>query len=269
MRAKLHEIIFEADTATGKWFDIVLIWSILISVSLVLLESVERIENLYGSQIYAAEWFFTILFTIEYCLRLMVVKRPLRYAISFYGLVDLLSIVPSYITFIHPDSHYFLLIRILRVMRVFRVLKLAQFNKEGQVLLKALLRSRHKIIVFLGAVLSVIFIMGATMYVIEGAENGFTSIPRGIYWAIVTMTTVGYGDIAPQTTLGQIVASIVMLLGYGILAVPTGIVTAELSRGNLQPAGVADEISTQSCPGCGSEGHNPDARYCRLCGDPL
>lgn len=262
-RSTLHEVIFEADTTAGRAFDIVLIASIVLSVVAVVCESVNHIETSYGALLRAIEWFFTILFTVEYALRLVCVTRPLRYATSFFGVVDLLAILPTYLSILLPGSHYLLVIRALRVLRVFRVLKLAQYLNEAQLLSQALYASRRKIAVFLFAMLTLVVIIGALMYMIEGEQHGFTSIPRSIYWAIVTLTTVGYGDIAPQTNVGQALAAMVMILGYGIIAVPTGIVTAELSRVSSQ------DISTQACPACAAEGHDIDAIHCKYCGAPL
>jgi voltage-gated potassium channel len=262
-RPLLHEIIFEADTPAGKWFDVLLIWSILLSVAAVLLDSVASIRSDHGGLLYGIEWFFTILFTVEYLLRLVSVGRPIKYAVSFYGIVDLLSIVPTYLTLLFPASKYLIVIRILRILRVFRVLKLVQYVREANVLMRALRASRRKIFVFLYTVLTLVIVFGALIYLIEGEENGFTSIPRSVYWAIVTMTTVGYGDISPQTGIGQMVASVIMILGYGIIAVPTGIVTVELSHA------LGEEVSTQACPECGAEGHDPDAVHCKYCGAKL
>ena len=262
-RERLHEIIFEADTAAGKAFDIALIASIAISVLAVSLESVATVNAQYGVQLRIIEWVFTGLFTIEYGLRMWCTRHPLQYVKSFYGIVDLLSILPTYLSLILPGGHYLLVIRLLRVLRVFRVLKLAQYVQESRILSRALYASRRKITVFLLAVLILVMIIGSMMYMIEGAAHGFTSIPRSMYWAIVTLTTVGYGDIAPQTELGRFLAAMVMILGYGILAVPTGIVSVELARVDSL------EISTQVCPACASEGHAPDAVYCKYCGSAL
>jgi voltage-gated potassium channel len=262
-RTMLQEIIFEADTPAGKTFDVVLIVSILLSVLAVILESVKRIEATYGDLLRAIEWGFTILFTIEYVLRLVCVTRPLQYAKSFFGLVDLLAILPTYLSLVLADSHYLLVIRTLRVLRVFRVLKLAQYLREAYLLRQALYASRRKIAIFLFTVFTLVIIIGALMYMIEGEAHGFTSIPRSIYWAIVTLTTVGYGDIAPRTPVGQALAALVMILGYGIIAVPTGIVTVEMSRTSIQ------EVSTQACPACAAEGHDADAVYCKYCGTTL
>ena len=260
---RLHEIIFEADTPAGKAFDIVLITSIIMSVIAVLLDSVQTVHARYGTYLHAAEWLFTVLFTIEYIFRLYCVKKPLRYALSFYGFVDILAIVPTYIGLFIPGGHYLLAIRVLRVLRVFRVLKLSEYLGEAAVLLKALRASRYKIIVFLFTVLTLVVVLGSIIYLVEGRENGFTSIPASIYWAIVTLTTVGYGDISPQTPLGQTIAAVIMILGYSIIAVPTGVVSAEMTRAMQQP------VSTQVCPYCSKEGHDADAEYCKQCGSKL
>jgi voltage-gated potassium channel len=262
-RQRLHTIIFEADTPGGKAFDIILLLSILASVLVVMLDSVGTIHMGYGPQLTLLEWGFTILFSIEYLLRLISVRRPLAYAGTFFGVVDLLAILPTYLSLLLPGTQYLLVVRVLRLLRIFRILKLAAYLHEGRTLSRALLAARRKISVFLLTVITVVIIVGALMYVIEGAASGFTSIPTSIYWAVVTMTTVGYGDIAPQTPLGKAVAMAVMLLGYGIIAVPTGIVSLELARAE----GVT--VSTQVCPACGAEGHDADARYCKRCGSAL
>ena len=263
LRHKLHEIIFEADTPAGKAFDVILIASIVVSVALVMLDSVQKVHRVYGPWLYAGEWFFTLLFTGEYLLRLSCVRRPLLYARSFFGLVDLLAILPTYLSVLVPGGQYFIIVRVLRLLRIFRVFKLVQFLGEARLLLDALKASLRKIAVFLFAVLNLVIIFGALMYVVEGEAHGFTSIPRSIYWAIVTMTTVGYGDISPQTDLGQALAAVIMIIGYGIIAVPTGIVTVELSQTFRRP------VSTQVCPHCGREGHDRDARFCKYCGAAL
>lgn len=264
-RLKLHDIIFEADTPLGKAFDILLILSILISVVVVMLDSVRSIRVDYIEQLHALEWFFTIIFTIEYILRLMSVARPMRYAKSFFGVVDLLAILPTYLAIIFPATHYLAVVRILRVLRIFRILKLAHHLKEASVLMEGLRESRSKITVFLFAVFTLVIICGSLMYVIEGEEHGFTSIPMSIYWAVVTLTTVGYGDMAPQTNLGQTVASLIMVMGYGIIAVPTGIVTVGLTRASR----AAQPVSTQACPTCSAQGHESNAKFCKFCGSPL
>ncbi len=263
LRQRLHEIIFEADTPAGKRFDIILIVGIVLSVLAVMLDSVGAVRNEYGDILFLLEWGFTLLFTTEYFLRLYCVGRPHLYASSFYGIVDLLAILPTYISLILPGSQFLLVIRILRVLRIFRVFKLVQYVGEANLLLKALKASRRKITVFLFTVLTLVMIFGSLMYVIEGTENGFTSIPRGVYWAIVTLTTVGYGDISPKTEIGQALAAIIMIFGYALIAVPTGIVTVEMSQA------FKEKISTQSCPQCSAEGHDSDAKFCKFCGSTL
>jgi len=260
-RHRLHEIIFEADTPAGKAFDVALLVAILLSIGAVLLESVASIRERWGGPLRVAEWALTIAFTLEYFVRLICVRRPLRYAFSFFGIVDLLAILPTYVSLVFAGAQSLLVIRALRLLRVFRVLKLAHFLGEAQQLTVAMRASARKILVFLSAVLTLVLIMGSVMYLVEGEASGFTSIPQSIYWAIVTMTTVGYGDIAPQTVLGKFLASIVMIMGYGIIAVPTGIVTVELSRGR--------KVSTQACLSCSADGHVPGARFCHACGEPL
>ena len=262
-RAHLHEVIFEADTPLGKAFDVLLIVSILASVTAVMLDSVVSVRAQHGSLLYGIEWFFTLLFSVEYGLRLLSVGRPLKYATSFYGVVDLLAIVPTYLSLLLPGGQYLLVIRILRILRIFRILKLVTYLSEARLLMQALRASGRKIAVFLYTVLTLVVIFGALMYVIEGEANGFTSIPRSIYWSIVTLTTVGYGDISPQTNLGQMLASVVMIFGYAIIAVPTGIVTVEMSQA------FGRKVSTQACPECSAEGHDSDARHCKYCGAML
>jgi len=262
-RLKLQELIFEADTRSGRLFDIVLIALILLSVLIVMLDSVDPINAVYGDLFYGLEWAFTILFSIEYILRLLSVGRPLKYASSFFGIVDFLAIIPTYLSILFPGSQYFLVVRLLRVLRIFRVLKLVQYLGEAQKLMRALRASGRKIIVFISAVFILAILFGSLMYAIEGGNNGFSSIPRSIYWAIVTLTTVGYGDISPVTPLGQIVAVIIMIMGYGIIAIPTGLVSAEMVRTHMQP------VSTQACPQCAAEGHDSDAEFCKACGAKL
>jgi voltage-gated potassium channel len=263
LRTKLHEIIFEADTRAGKFFDLMLIVSIITSVVMVMLDSVNGIQQDHGTLLYLGEWIFTLLFTVEYILRLYCVGRPLSYATSFFGVVDLLAVLPTYLSIFFPGTQYFLVIRVLRVLRIFRVLKLAKYVGETRMLIQALRASRRKITVFLFAVLTLVIIFGALMYLIEDPDAGFTSIPRSIYWAIVTLTTVGYGDISPRTDLGQAVSAIIMIIGYGIIAVPTGIVTAELTQVYKM------SVSTQACPQCSAEGHDTDAKFCKFCGSTL
>ena len=263
-RDVLFEVIFESDTPAGKWFDIVLIVCILASVAVVMADSVAPIRERHGELLYGLEWFFTILFTVEYALRLICVGRPLRYAVSFFGIVDLLAILPTYLSLVHYGSRYLAVVRVLRVLRVFRVLKLGHHTKEATVLRQALYASRRKILVFLAVVLTLVVVVGSLMYMIEGRTNeGFSSIPRSVYWAIVTLTTVGYGDISPQTGVGQCLASLVMILGYSIIAVPTGIVTVEWSQAQKKPT------TGQACPHCSAEGHDKDAKYCKFCGTQL
>jgi voltage-gated potassium channel len=263
MRSKLHEIIFEADTTAGKAFDIFLLVFICFSVLAVLLESVAGIRARFGPVLKATEWFFTILFTIEYILRLYCVGKPLLYVRSFYGIVDLLSVIPTYLSLFFTGVHSLIVIRALRLLRVFRILKLGQFLGEAAMLKASLAASSKKIILFLGTVVSLVLIIGSIMYLIEGEQNGFTSIPQSIYWAVVTMTTVGYGDIAPQTLGGKILASAVMIIGYAIIAVPTGIVTVHLAK--VERKG----ITTKACPQCAAEGHDADAKHCKYCGARL
>ena len=260
-RDRLHEIIFEADTPTGKAFDIALLVCIVLSVLAVVLESVESVRQVYGPLLRSIEWFFTLLFTVEYVLRLISIRRPIAYATSFFGLVDLLAIIPTYLSLLVAGTQSLLVIRALRLLRIFRILKLAQYVGEAQLLTRALWASLRKITVFLGVVLSLILVLGACMYLIEGPENGFTNIPQAMYWAIVTLTTVGYGDIAPQTIPGKLLASTVMILGYAILAVPTGIVTVELAH-----ARKGKPLTTTGCHTCATEGHDLDAKYCKYCG---
>jgi voltage-gated potassium channel len=264
-RDRLFEIIFEADTPAGKWFDLVLIVLVLLSVLVVMLDSVASIHTRHGRVLFLLEWGFTILFTIDYILRLLCVARPLRYAVSFYGLVDLMAIIPTYLSLLIYESRYLSIVRILRVLRIFRILKLGNHTKEAGVLRAALYASRRKILVFFSFVVTLVVIIGALMYMIEGSTNvGFTSIPQSVYWAIVTMTTVGYGDISPQTPLGKLLASIVMILGYSIIAVPTGIVTVQWSQESTR-----QQNNTQVCPNCSAEGHDNDARHCKFCGAKL
>ncbi len=260
---KLHEIIFEADTPMGKWFDLILIICIILSVIAVMIDSVHSLKDKYGDLLYITEWFFTILFTIEYFLRLISVTKPKLYAISFYGIVDLLAILPTYISLIYAGGHFLVVIRLLRILRVFRVLKLMQYVSESKLLAQALKASRRKITIFIFVVLTLVTILGSLMYLIEGEENGFTSIPKSIYWAIVTLTTVGYGDITPQTMIGQFISIVIMLLGYGIIAVPTGIVTVEMSNTMKSKRGI------RACRGCGKDKHDDDAIHCKYCGKEL
>ncbi|WP_145361284.1 ion transporter [Alienimonas californiensis] len=258
MRLRLYIIIFESDTPAGKAFDVGVIALILASVAAVMAESVQPINLRYGEQLRAAEWVFTVLFTMEYLLRLYCVGYKMRYALSFFGVVDLLAVLPGYVALLFPGARYLTVVRLLRVLRVFRVLKLAVYMSETTELSRALIASRRKIEVFTVCVLTLVVILGSMMYLIEGEENGFTSIPRSIYWAIVTLTTVGYGDISPRTNLGQFLAAAIMLLGYSILAVPTGIVTAEMSRPHPDKP-----VPTPAGP------PEPPPNYCKHCGGKL
>lgn len=261
-RTHLATIIFESDTPLGKLFDVLLLWTIVLSIFLVMLESVAGMRAQYGELLRALEWGFTGLFTLEYLARLYAARNALRYARSFYGVVDLLAIIPGYLSLLFAGSQYLLVIRALRLLRVFRVLKLSRYLGEASVLAEALRASRIKITVFLYTVLMIVVIIGSVMHLVEGADNGFSSIPISIYWAIVTLTTVGYGDISPQTPLGQMISSGLMIVGYGIIAVPTGIVTVELNRA-VRARGAA------TCPTCGRSGHDLDARHCKYCGAGL
>lgn len=264
-RARLHQVVFEADTPAGRAFDVTLIALIVVSVVAVSLETVAGLPAGSYRALRALEWVLTAAFTVEYGLRLVAVRRPIAYATSFYGVVDLLAVLPTWVSLVVPGTQVLLVVRVLRLLRVFRVLKLARFLGEAHTLAGALRASRYKITVFLLAVGAIVVVVGSLMYVIEGAAHGFTSIPRSMYWTVVTLTTVGYGDIAPKTALGQALAALVMVLGYGIIAVPTGIVTAELTRAGVTPGGV----SGQACPRCGFGGHDVDARYCKRCGETL
>jgi voltage-gated potassium channel len=263
-RLRLYTIIFEADTRAGRLFDLVLIATILASVLVVILDSVQSITARYGALFDVLEWGFTLLFTVEYMLRLACVQRPLRYATSFFGIVDLLAVLPTYLAFFVPGVHALIDVRLLRLLRIFRILKLGAYVSEFGSLGAALVASRRKIIVFIGFVLVTVTVLGTLMYVVEGPENGFTSIPVAIYWGITTMTTVGFGDITPKSDLGRLIASCMMLMGWGILAVPTGIVTAELTARRI-----GRPVTTRTCPDCLTEGHDIDARFCKHCGKSL
>lgn len=274
LKDRLHEIIFEADTPEGKLFDILLLVFILGSVIVVMLESVNSISENYQTLFFVLEWIFTIFFTIEYFTRLYITLRPIKYATSFFGVIDLLSILPAYFDLLFPGTHYLVVIRSLRLLRVFRIFKLLHFLKGGNEIVRGLKESRQKIIVFLFFILLVVTIMGSVLYIIEGNSNsGFTSIPRSIYWAIVTLTTVGYGDIAPVTEIGQFLAAVIMILGYAVIAVPTGIVTSSMMTGRKKKRKgkrkEEEEVSTQCCRHCAKEGHEMDAVYCKFCGEKL
>jgi len=263
LRKKLHNIIFESDTPAGKAFDVALLVAIVLSVLVVMLESVKSLNARFGFEMDALEWFFTILFSIEYVVRIYTIKKPLHYIFSFYGIIDLLSIIPTYLSLFIGGAESLIVIRSLRLLRVFRVLKLSRYVVESNELMKALIASKRKILVFLFAVIAVTVIMGTAMYLIEGGRNGFSSIPHSIYWAIVTLTTVGYGDISPVTWAGQFLASVIMILGYGIIAVPTGIVTSQIARHD------SSSSTSNSCHNCGAEGHKTKAQFCYNCGSKL
>ena len=262
-RQKLHEVIFEADTPLGKFFDILLIIAIIASVIVVMLESVASLDKRFGKLFDTLEWIFTLLFTLEYFARIISLNKPFYYVRSFYGVIDLLSVLPTYMSLFFSGTQALMVLRIMRLLRIFRVLKLVRFLSEANKLFDALRASMPKIIVFLVVVVCINLIVGTLMYIVEGGQNGFDSIPRSIYWAIVTMTTVGYGDIAPVTVMGQTLASFIMILGYGIIAVPTGIVTSEIHLAKSKM------VSTQSCPNCGGERHETNASFCKFCGSKL
>lgn len=265
-KTKLHEIIYEADTKQGKLFDVILIIAIIISIVLVMLESVENIDVKYHNILNISEWIITILFTFEYIARIICIKKPSTYIFSFYGIVDLLATIPKYLSIFFVGSHALVALRALRLLRVFRILKLARYLGESTTLVSALKASRYKISVFLFSVVVLTIILGTVMYLVEGPENGFTSIPHSMYWAIVTLTTVGYGDIAPHTPFGQFIASIVMILGYGIIAVPTGIVTSEITKADHKNT---RQSNTQHCPNCSADIHLDKAKFCHKCGESL
>lgn len=260
LKQRIYKIIFETDTPAGKFFDILLIISILLSVLVVMLDSVERFNQKYSGVLYTLEWVFTVLFTFEYLLRVLTIGRPTRYIFSFFGLVDLMSFLPTYLDLLFPGTHYLVVFRAFRVLRVFRVLKLVKYVGEAELLIRALRASSRKVTVFLFSVLVLVTILGSIMYLIESQESGFTSIPRSIYWAIVTLTTVGYGDISPKTDLGQFMAAIIMIMGYAILAVPTGIVSVEFS--NVYRKMAAENVV---CHECSAEGLDIDSLYCKYC----
>lgn len=259
-RHRLHEVIFEAETPAGRRFDVGLLCVIVASVSVVVAESVPELRAVHGDLFHSLEWAFTILFTVEYLLRLAAVRRPLVWARSLFGVIDLLAVLPTYLALVLPGAQTLLVLRALRLLRIFRILKLAEFVREATLLRTAIAGSRRKILLFLGTVLILVLIIGSLIYLVEGESAGFVSIPLSMYWAIVTLTTVGYGDLAPQSGLGRFLASIVMLLGYSILAVPTGIFTSELL------AARRGKVSTEACPACGVDGHDADARHCKFCG---
>lgn len=261
---RLHEVIYESETKAGKTFDIILLVCILSSIIVVMLDSVQVLKAKYGHIFFALEWFFTIVFTIEYVLRLICIKRPHKYVFSVLGVIDLLAIIPSYLSIIFAGAQSLLVLRALRLLRIFRIFRLVHFLSEMQFLSHAIKNSLRKISIFILVVLTSVVILGSIIYLVEGQQNGFTSIPQSVYWAIVTITTVGYGDIAPVTPLGQIIASFIMLLGYGIIAVPTGIITTEMAI-----AARSKKQGNQACPSCGREGHDEDAKFCKFCGHGL
>ncbi len=271
---KLHEIIYEADTPAGKLFDVILLIVIIASIALVMLESVKGFDTKYHTFLDISEWIITILFSIEYIIRVISVKKPWRYILSFYGVVDLLSTIPKYLSMIFIGTNALVALRALRLLRVFRILKLTRYLGASNMLASALKASRAKIMVFLFFVVIVCVIFGSLMYLIEGEKSGFTSIPVSVYWCIVTLTTVGFGDIAPVTPLGQFFASIIMILGYGIIAVPTGIVSAEYAaQGKTPPQRIPPatevDMNSQSCPNCSAERHKDNAKFCYRCGHVL
>ena len=262
-RSMIHEVIFEADTPSGKLFDIILLFSISASVLAVSLESVDSINHVYGDELYVIEWLFTILFSIEYLLRLYSVMKPIKYATSFFGVVDLVSILPSFIGLLFPFAGFqsLLVLRALRLLRIFRIFKLTRYLGEATALSQAIIKSKNRIIVFLSTIIVLSFITGAGMYLIEGPSNGFTSIPQSVYWAITTLTSTGYGDTVPQTPLGKMLAIFIMIMGYSLIIVPTGIITNQLVK--------STEISTQACLYCSKDGHDSNAKHCKYCGTEL
>lgn len=263
-RTVLHEIIYEADTPLGKLFDIILLILILLSVIFVMLESVRSLDVKYHEYLYIGEWVITIFFSFEYIARIVTVKKPFKYIFSFYGIIDFISTIPLYLSFILAGSSYLLTIRALRLLRIFRILKITRYIGESNKLKRALINSRPKIFIFLFAVLIISIIAGTIMYLVEGEENGYASIPQSVYWCIVTLTTVGYGDISPATPLGQFIASIIMIMGYGIIAVPTGIVTVEYSKADRHI-----DTNTQNCPNCNESHHQDNAKFCHSCSAEL
>jgi voltage-gated potassium channel len=264
-RRRLYEVVFESETPAGRAFDMVLVLAILLSVAVVIADSVPALQRRHSTGFEVAEWLFTALFTVEYIARLLSVERPLRYARSFFGVVDLLSVLPTYLAFFLPETHALIDVRILRLLRVFRIFKLTDYLVEYQMLAEALAASRRKILVFLSAVLMVVLILGTLLYVVEGPQHGFKDIPTSIYWAITTITTVGFGDITPKTDLGRFIASVIMLIGWGTLAVPTGIVTAEMTVRRQHPL----LLLPRRCTQCGAGAAGADARFCHMCGAGL
>ncbi len=265
-RLRLYQVIYESETPAGRTFDKVIVAAILVSVAVVIADSVQGWHVAHRRAFVAAEWFFTVLFTVEYLARLASVDRPLRYARSFFGIVDLVAVLPTYLALFFPELHALIDVRILRLLRIFRIFRLTAYVAEYQVMGEALAASRRKILVFLSAVLMVVLVLGTLLYVVEGPQHGFTDIPTSVYWAITTITTVGFGDITPKTDIGRLIASVMMLLGWGTLAVPTGIVTAEMTaRRHARPLVGAARV----CEACGSSGYGPEARFCQQCGAAL
>ena len=262
LQEQIKIVIFGTDTRGGKLFDIVLIITIILSIIAVLLDSVTEYNQKYGNILHIAEWIFTIMFTVEYLLRIYSIRKPVSYIFSFFGIVDLLAVIPTYLSLFFPGTQVLTVIRVLRVLRVFRVLKLVQYMGEANVLVKAMVASRRKIFVFLFALMNIVVILGSVMYLIEGQSSGFTSIPRSIYWAIVTLTTVGYGDISPVTNFGQAIAAIIMIIGYSIIAVPTGIVTSEINY-------VLKKTKKRKCIVCNKDGYDENDKFCSSCGSKL
>lgn len=258
LKKKIHDVIFQSDTPAGRLFDLILLCIIVLSILSVVAESVSSFKDKYYVYIRTVEWTCTTFFTIEYVLRVYTIDKPRRYIFSFYGFIDLIAFLPTYLTFLFAETHFLVVVRAFRLLRIFRILKLNRFLAEGNILKKALQNSMHKIVVFLTTVLTMVTIMGTLMYLIEGPTNGFVSIPVSIYWAIVTITTVGYGDVSPQTPLGQFLASILMIMGYGIIAVPTGIVSVEMAK--------ASELAKQKCPACRASIYEANAHFCANCG---
>ncbi len=269
LKNTLHEIIFEADTFLGKLFDVVLFILIILSIVIVFLDSIVSFHDSHEDLLIISEWIVTILFTIEYVLRIWILKKPWKYILSFYGIIDFLSIIPTYLSLFFVGTHFLAVIKIMRLFRIFRVFKLSRYIKESNLLVASLRASIRRIIVFISFIFFAVVVIGSIMYVVEGEESGFTSIPTSIYWAIVTITTVGYGDISPITPLGQFLASLVMLLGYGVLAIPTGIVSAEMANQIKKEEQEHFKSITQACSSCGGEGHELDAKHCKFCGTKL
>ncbi|MFO7828596.1 MAG: ion transporter [Bacteroidales bacterium] len=263
IKKEVYKVIFETDSRLGRLFDIILLWAILISIATVILESLQPLRIQYGYSFMRIEWFFTILFTIEYITRIFVSPKPFKYIFSFLGIIDFLSIIPTYISLLLVGTHYLIAIRAIRLLRVFRILKLNYFTNQGELIIIALKSSFRKISVFLFAILNMVIIIGTVMYVVEGEANGFDSIPRSIYWTIVTITTVGYGDISPQTATGQFISSIIMIIGYSLIAVPTGIVSSEMTKINYR------KKDQQKCKNCGNEIGSPTDKFCAKCGEKI